>query len=93
MFADIQPNIPFIDNSSVLTVGIVIQVFAVAALTWKVAQLNTELQIRLNRLEYDIKNIADKVRENSSNQERQKKALNKLIQLQSAEHDEKMDTV
>lgn len=81
-------SIPSIDNSSVLTVGIVIQVFGIAGLTWKIAQLNTELQVRLHRLEYDANNIAEKIRETVILIERQhtaidnqKKKLNELINL------------
>lgn len=81
-------NIPFIDNSSVLTVGIVIQVFGIVGLTWKIAQLNTELQVRLHRLEYDANNLGEKLREClilieklSNSIEEQKKKLNELINV------------
>lgn len=73
------PNAPYIDNSSVLTVGFVIQVFAVVGLTWKIAQLNTELQLRLHRLEYDLNNIAEKTRLCLDAIERHKNALNEVI--------------
>lgn len=81
-------QVPFIDNTSVLTVGIVLQIFGIAGLTWKIAQLNTELQVRLHRLEYDANNIASKVRDNLVMIEKQntsievhKKKLNDLIGL------------
>lgn len=72
-------NMPYIDNSSVLTVGFVLQIFAVVGLTWKTAQLNTELQLRLHRLEYDMNNIADKIRSNTDMIERHKRTLNNVI--------------
>lgn len=72
-------NAPYIDNSSVLTIGFVIQIFAVVGLTWKIAQINTELQLRLHRLEYDLNNIADKVRLTLDMLEKHKKALNDVI--------------
>lgn len=74
-------NIPIIDNSSVLTVGIVIQVFGIAGLTWKIAQLNTELQVRLHRLEYDANNLAEKMRECLAMMDHQKKKINELVNL------------
>lgn len=55
-------NAPIIDNSSILTVGLLGQFCAIATLIWKIAQVNTELQIRLHRMEYDINNLADKIR-------------------------------
>ena len=61
--AQTHVNAPYIDNSSVLTVGFVLQIFAVVVLVWKVAILNTELQLRLHRLEYDLDNLAQKIRE------------------------------
>lgn len=72
-------NIPYIDNSSVLTIGFIIQIFAVVGLTWKLAQVNTELQLRLHRLEYDMNNIADKTRTSLDLLERHKRTINDLI--------------
>lgn len=84
----ITANIPVIDSNSVLTMGIVIQVFGIAGLTWKIAQLNTELQVRLHRLEYDANNLGEKLREClilieklSMSLEGQKKKLNELINV------------
>lgn len=72
-------NAPYIDNSSVLTIGFVIQIFAVVGLTWKIAQINTELQLRLHRLEYDLNNIADKLRTALDMLEKHKRTLNDVI--------------
>lgn len=72
-------NAPYIDNSSVLTIGFIMQIFAVVALTWKTAQLNTELQLRLARLEYDLNNIAEKLRMALDGLDRHKKVLNDVI--------------
>ena len=55
-------NLPYVDNSSILTVGLLGQFCAIATLIWKIAQVNTELQIRLHRMEYDINNLAEKIR-------------------------------
>lgn len=81
-------NAPYIDNSSILTVGFVIQIFAVVGLTWKIAQINTELQLRLHRLEYDLNNIADKLRSALDVQEKQKKVLNNLICTVNENHED-----
>lgn len=79
MTAVSSTNIPYIDNSSVLTLGFVVQIFAVVGLTWKLAQINTELQLRLHRLEYDLNNIADKLRTALDILEKHKKTLNDVI--------------
>lgn len=79
-------NAPYIDNSSVLTIGFVIQIFAVVGLTWKLAQVNTELQLRLARLEYDMNNIADKLRSSLEMIEREKKSLNDVISVVNQNH-------
>lgn len=84
--AQAQINTPYIDNSSVLTIGFVIQIFAVVGLTWKLAQVNTELQLRLARLEYDMNNIADKLRSSLKMIEREKKTLNDLISVVNQNH-------
>lgn len=81
-------NAPYIDNSSVLTIGFVIQIFAVVALTWKLAQVNTELQLRLHRLEYDLNNIADKLRTALDILEKHKKTLNNIICVANANSEE-----
>lgn len=86
----IHTNVPYIDNSSVLTVGFVMQVFAVVGLTWKLAQINTALEVRLHRLEYDINNLANKLREAIDTQanklkeaidtqEKHKKTINTIV--------------
>ena len=72
-------NVPYIDNSSVLTLGFVVQICAVVGLTWKLAQINTELQLRLHRLEYDVNNIADKLRITLDILEKYKRTLNDVI--------------
>ena len=86
--AQAHVNAPYIDNSSVLTIGFVIQIFAVVGLTWKLAQVNTELQLRLHRLEYDLDNIAEKLRSNIDLLERHKKILNDLICVAHATTDD-----
>lgn len=79
--AETTLNTPYIDNSSVLTVGFLMQIFAVVAMTWKMAQINTELQLRLHRLEYDLNNIAEKLRLAIDLLERHKKTLNDIISI------------
>lgn len=80
-------NAPYIDNSSVLTIGFVMQIFAVVGLTWKLAQVNTELQLRLHRIEYDLNNIAEKIRLALDTLERHKRALNDIICSVNANED------
>lgn len=86
-------NTPYIDNSSILTVGFVMQIFAVVGLTWKIAQINTELQLRLHRLEYDLDNIAEKMRIILDVVDRHKKTLNDVICIVNANQDSDIDHV
>jgi len=79
--AQAHANTPYIDNSSFLTVGFVLQIFAVMGLTWKLAQVNTSLEVRLHRMEYDMDNLANKMRELVAKEENHKKKLNEMIRF------------